>query len=164
MAIGSCILSPAIAALRPVSADSVCCFFGVAALGAVDLTGFELGRPRLKGDFAGMGGGGVEGGGEDKPGSIGGLGSGGSFGLLAYGVTSGLGCIGKAPRTGGGVLKPDGVAGLALRNELAASDSGVSARGNESDVDDKGGLRNISPEGLAGRFGGALPLRSAPGE
>lgn len=55
------------------------------------------------------------------------------------------------------------MAGLALRNELAASDSGVRARGNESDVDDNGGLRNISPEGLAGRFGGGgLPLEACP--
>lgn len=51
---------------------------------------------------------------------------------------------------------------LALRNELPPKDSGVRARGNESDMeDDSGGLRNISPEGRAGRFGGAvLPLRS----
>lgn len=49
------------------------------------------------------------------------------------------------------------MAGLALRNELAASDSGVRARGKESDVEDFiGGLKNISPEGLAGRFGGLL--------
>jgi hypothetical protein len=51
---------------------------------------------------------------------------------------------------------------LALRNELPPKESGVRARGNESDIeDDSGGLRNISPEGRAGRFGGAvLPLRS----
>ena len=52
---------------------------------------------------------------------------------------------------------------LALRNELPANDSGVRARGKESDIAaDSGGLRNSSPEGLAGLFGGAgLSLRSA---
>jgi hypothetical protein len=51
---------------------------------------------------------------------------------------------------------------VALRNELPPNDSGVRARGNGSDIEeDAGGLRNISPDGLAGRFGGtALPFRS----
>lgn len=54
---------------------------------------------------------------------------------------------------------------LALRNELPANDSGVRARGKESGIAaDNGGLRNSSPEGLAGLFGGAaLSLRSAGG-
>ena len=56
----------------------------------------------------------------------------------------------------------EGLEELALRKELPPNDSGVRARGNESDIeDDNGGLRNISPEGRAGRLGGAaLPFRS----
>ena len=93
--------------LRPASVESVCCFLGAAAFGAVDLIGFEFGRRPArccrKGDFSGIGGGGVDGGGEVGLPSNGGLGSGGGFGLLAGELAIGLDCIGKAPGTGGGV-------------------------------------------------------------
>lgn len=163
---GSCILRPAIAEFSAASVDSVCCFLGAVAFGIVGLTGCEFGRVARcsrSGDFSGTGGGGVSGGGEAGPTFSGGLGSGGGLEMLARGLGTGLGCCGKAPGIGGGAWKGSGVAGLALRNELVASDSGVRARGNESDVDDRGGLRNISPEGLAGRFGGGgLPLEACP--
>jgi hypothetical protein len=158
------------AVLRAASVDIECCFFDAVGLGPVDLTGFEYGRAARcwrSGDFSGTGGGGIDGGGDEGPSdgdllARGGLGSGGGFGLLALDPDTGI--IGKAPGTGGGDWNGGGVAGLvlALRNELAPMESGVRARGNESDIeDDSGGLRNISPEGRAGRFGGAvLPFRS----
>lgn len=166
------------AELRAASEDIVCCFLGASTFGAAELTGFELGRAVRccrKGDLSGIGGGGVEGGGEvgapvsfgelDSIGGlgIGGLGKGGRLGLLILPLVDDI--IGKAPGTGGGAWNGGGVAGLALalRNELPANDSGVIARGNDSLIAAaKGGLKNISPEGLAGRFGGmALSLRSA---
>jgi hypothetical protein len=158
------------AVLRAASVDIECCFLGAVGPRPVDRTGFELGRVVRcwrSGDFSGIGGGGVEGGGDDGPKGVdwlakGGLGNGGGFGLLAFDPYVGI--IGNAPGTGGGAWKGGGVAGLelALRKELPPNDSGVRARGNESDIEaDCGGLRNISPEGRAGRFGGALlPFRS----
>lgn len=54
---------------------------------------------------------------------------------------------------------------LALRNELPPNDCGVRARGSESDIEeDSGGMKNISPEGLAGRFGGPGLLFRPVGE
>lgn len=82
---GSCILRPAIAEFSPASVDKVCCFFGATTLGTVDLTGCEFGRAARccrSGDFFGTGGGGVDGGGEEGPACIGGLGRGGGLGLL----------------------------------------------------------------------------------
>jgi len=156
------------AVFRAASVDIECCFLEPTGPGPVDLTGFEFGRAVRcwrRGDFSGIGGGGVEGGGDEEPKfdwlARGGLGNGGGFGLLALDPIAGI--IGKAPGTGGGAWYGGGVAGLelALRNELPPKDSGVRARGNESDIeDDNGGPRNISPEGRAGRFGGpALPFR-----
>jgi hypothetical protein len=156
--------------LRAASVDIECCFFDAVGLGPVDFTGFEFGRAARcwrSGDFSGTGGGGVEGGGDEGPKGVdllarGGLGNGGGLGLLA--LDPGVVIIGNAPGTGGGAWNGERVAGLALalRNELAPNESGVRARENESDMeDDGGGLRNISPEGRAGRFGGAaLPFRS----
>lgn len=158
------------AELRAASVDNVCCFLGAVTFCAVDLSGLELGRAVRcwrKGDFSGIGGGGVEGGGEEGPSSvgglksIGGLGSGGGFGLLAFALDVGI--MGKAPGIGCGAWYGGGVAGLvlALRNELPPNDSGVKARGKESIDDDSGGLRKSSPDGLAGRLGGTfLDLRS----
>jgi len=170
------ILSSAIAELRAVSEDIVCCFLNASAFGAVELTGLELGRAVRccrRGDLSGIGGGGVEGGGDNRPVSageldsigglgMGGLGNGGGLGLPAYTVVDGI--MGNAPGTDGGAWNRSGVArlALALRNELPANDSSVRVRGKDSDIAaDSCELRTISPEGLAGRFGGVgLSLRS----
>ena len=158
------------AVLRAASVDIECCFLDAVGPGPVDFTGFEFGRVVRcwrRGEFAGIGGGGVEGGGDEGPRRVdwltrGGLGSGCGFGLLV--LNPDVGITGNAPGTGEGAWNGGGVAGLvlALRNELPPDDSGVRARGNESDIDEEGGgLRNVSPEGRAGRFGGAaLPFRS----
>lgn len=151
--------------------DTEYCFFGAVGPRPVALTGFEFGRfvrCWRSGDFSGIVGGSVKGGGDDGPRRVdllasGGLGNGGGFGLLRFDPAAGI--IGNAPGTGWGAWYGGGVEGLeelALRKELPPKDSGVIARGNESDIeDDNGGLRNISPEGRAGRFGGAaFALRS----
>jgi len=148
-----------------------CCFLDVSALGAVEAVGFEFGRAVRccrKGDLSGIGGGGVEGGGDNGPVNAGGLDTIGGLGIGELGNGGGLGLpaagiIGKAPGTDGkGVWNGGGgVAGLALalRNELPANDSGVRAREKLSDMAAaSGGLGNISPEGLAGRFGGVALL------
>ena len=88
--------------------DIECCFLGAVGPRPVDLTGFEFGRAVRcwrRGDFSGIGGGGVEGGGDDGPKEVdglakGGLGKGGGFGLFAFGPAAGV--IENAPGTGRG--------------------------------------------------------------
>jgi hypothetical protein len=99
MVIGSfiAILSSAIAELRAASDDTACCLLCASTFGVFEVVGSELGRVGRcwrRGDLSGMGGGGVEGGGDgagplsigkldDSSGGlgIGGLGSGGGLGL-----------------------------------------------------------------------------------
>jgi len=96
MEIGSsiAILSSAIAELRAASEDIVCCFLDVSALEVTELIGFEPERAVRccrRCDLSGIGGGGVEGGGEAGPDSIGGLERIGGLGIGGLGNGGGLG-------------------------------------------------------------------------
>ena len=106
------------AVLKAASVDIECCFFGAVGPRPVDRTGFEFGRAVRcwrRGDFSGIGGGDVEGGGDDGPRRAdglakGGLGNGGGFGLLDLDPAAGI--VGNAPGTGGGAWSGGGVTGL----------------------------------------------------